>query len=96
MRLLDILKKKRLLLNSCNISFTKDTDDMNSFFKSLSLKLLSSINQMRSDYDQMHLQYQQYNANVQRHIQELNDQINQLVQTNNLLENEKDAIKQAY
>ncbi|CAF4525809.1 unnamed protein product, partial [Rotaria magnacalcarata] len=51
---------------------------------------------MRSDYDQMHLQYQQYNANVQRHIQELNDQINQLVQTNNLLENEKDAIKQAY
>ncbi|CAF2026785.1 unnamed protein product [Rotaria magnacalcarata] len=58
--------------------------------------LLSSINQMRSDYDQMHLQYQQYNANVQRHIQELNDQINQLVQTNNLLENEKDAIKQAY
>ncbi|CAM2700448.1 unnamed protein product [Rotaria socialis] len=58
--------------------------------------LLSSINQMRFDYDQMHLQYQQYNANVQRHIQELNDQINQLVQTNNLLENEKDAIKQAY
>jgi hypothetical protein len=39
------------------------------------LKLLSSINQMRSDNDQMHLQYQQYNANVQRHIQELNDQV---------------------
>ncbi|CAF0852723.1 unnamed protein product [Rotaria sordida] len=58
--------------------------------------LLSSINQMRSDYDQMHIQYQQYNTNIQRHIQELNDQINQLVQTNNLLESEQEAIKQAY
>ncbi|CAF3988344.1 unnamed protein product [Rotaria sp. Silwood2] len=51
---------------------------------------------MRSDYDQMHSQYQQYNTNVQRHIQELNEKINQLIQTNNLLESEQEAIKQAY
>ena len=66
---------------------------------------------MRSDHDQMQLQYQQYNANVQRHVQELNDQvrfsnssyfhfsrfkINQLVQTNNMLENEQEAMKKSY
>ncbi|CAF4268261.1 unnamed protein product, partial [Adineta steineri] len=51
---------------------------------------------MRSDNDQTQLQYQQYNTNVQRHIQELNEQIKQLVQTNSLLENEQEAIKQSY
>ena len=39
------------------------------------MKLLSTINQMRSDNDQTQLQYQQYNTNVQRHIQELNEQV---------------------
>ncbi|UJR33991.1 hypothetical protein I4U23_021406 [Adineta vaga] len=58
--------------------------------------LLSSINQMRLDNEQMQLQYQQYNANMQRHVQELNEQINRLAQTNNLLENEREAMKKAY
>lgn len=30
---------------------------------------------MRSDSEQMQLQYQQYNGNVQRHVQELNEQV---------------------
>ncbi|CAF4409287.1 unnamed protein product, partial [Adineta steineri] len=41
---------------------------------------------MRTDNDQ----YQQYNTNMQHHIQELNDQINQLTQTNNLLKSKQD------
>ncbi|CAF1055234.1 unnamed protein product [Adineta steineri] len=79
--------------------YEQQIDDLQ---KTLALKineaevLLSSINQMRSDNDQTQLQYQQYNTNVQRHIQELNEQIKQLVQTNSLLENEQEAIKQSY
>ncbi|CAF0730098.1 unnamed protein product [Adineta steineri] len=79
--------------------YEQQIDDLQ---KTLTLKineaevLLSSINQMRSDNDQTQLQYQQYNTNVQRHIQELNEQIKQLVQTNSLLENEQEAIKQSY
>ncbi|CAF1116223.1 unnamed protein product [Adineta steineri] len=49
-------------------------------------EFLSSISRMRTDNDQ----YQQYNTNMQHHIQELNDQINQLTQTNNLLKNKQD------
>jgi len=48
---------------------------LDKLFINFFLKLLSSINQMRSDNEQMQIQYQQYNANVQRHIQELNEQV---------------------
>jgi len=58
--------------------------------------LLSTVNQLRSDHEQIQSQYQQYNGNVQRHVQELNEQINQLIQTNALLENEQEAIKKSY
>ncbi|CAF0763475.1 unnamed protein product [Adineta ricciae] len=58
--------------------------------------LLASVNHMRLDNEQTQLQYQQYNANMQRHVQELNEQINQLKQTNNLLENEREAMKRSY
>jgi methyl-accepting chemotaxis protein len=39
------------------------------------LKLLSTINQIRSENDQIESQYQQYNTNIQRHVQELNEQV---------------------
>ncbi|CAF1031218.1 unnamed protein product [Rotaria sordida] len=55
-------------------------------------ELLSSINRIRSDSEQ----YQQYNTNMQNHIQERNEQINQLIQTNNILQNEHDIMKKTY
>ncbi|CAF1189613.1 unnamed protein product [Rotaria sordida] len=55
-------------------------------------ELLSSINRIRSDSEQ----YQQYNTNMQNHIQQLNEQINHLIQTNNILQNEHDIMKKTY